>query len=615
MCGIAGILYADPLQPCAPETVNAMRDVMCHRGPDDAGTYVDGPLGLAHRRLSIIDLTSGHQPMASADESLWIVFNGEIYNYRELRERLRASGHRFRTNSDTEVILNLWAEAGEACVDTLNGMFAFALWDRRRRSLFLARDRMGVKPLYYAETPKAFVFGSEIKALLASGLLPTRYRGEALSEYLVFRDVAGEETLFEGVKSLAPGCTMVRADGIARTRRFWCPHPPRQRRATPSYAEACEELARLLEDSVRLRMISDVPLGTFCSGGVDSSLVTAIAAGLKGGPVNTYSIGFDEPDYDESRFAAAASQRYHTLHHELRVGNADFSDLLPRLIWHNDEPLNFANSIQIFALSRLAKEQVTVVLTGEGSDELFAGYPRYRIPGLARYYRSVPGILQRTIQRIARDHRLEKLARYSSLSFDDVLLFNASFVRPEAAAALCPDLPGLAPHYRVGRLHASRSLGLDEITRLSLLDQETYLLSILHRQDKMSMAASIESRVPFMDYRIVEFANSLPTSFKIRPGSGKRIVKDVARRFLPDEIVDRRKSGFGVPLDRWFRADTGMGERLMTVRDDSRIPDFVDRRQLRQLIDEHRSGTADHTEILWAVLNLSLWMEVYPARS
>jgi asparagine synthase (glutamine-hydrolysing) len=609
MCGIAGILYTDPSRPCEREVVTAMRDVFPYRGPDDAGLFVDGPVGLGHRRLSIIDLGGGHQPMTDAAGTLQIIFNGEIYNYRSLREALVSKGRPFRTHSDTEVILQLYAEQGERCVESLNGMFAFAIWDSARRTLFLARDRMGVKPLYYAELPDAFLFASEIKSLFASGMIAPHCREEALTEYFIFRQVAGPDTLFRGVKSLPPGCTMTVHNGRACIRRYWSPRPAADRPPIP-LAEARETFAELLQDSVRLRLISDVPVGTFCSGGVDSSLVTALAAGVKSDAVNTFSIGFDEADYDESVHAHAVSERYGTKHHRLSVGNEPFSELFPRMVWHNDEPLDFANSVHIFALSEMAKRHVTVVLTGEGSDELFAGYPRYRIPSLSRSYAYVPAPMRRMLGEVVRDHRLAKLDRYASVSAEEALLFNASYLSPDVVARACPGLSPFQSDYRRECLDATGTLNLDPIARASLLDQETFLVGILHRQDKMSMAASIESRVPFMDYRIVELANRLPSEYKVRGGSGKAIVKDLARQFLSPSIVDRRKSGFGVPLARWFRSANGMGERIQALPAHP-AADIFDRPLLQRMVEEHRAEVADHSELLWTALNVCTWRETF----
>ena len=609
MCGIVGLVFRDPSRSCDPELVTAMRDSAIHRGPDDAGVFVDGAVGLGHRRLSIIDLAGGHQPMADATGTSWIVFNGEIYNYRTLREQLVAKGYRFQTHSDTEVILNLYADAGEACVSQMNGMFAFAIWDSRRRSLFLARDRMGVKPLYYADTPAAFAFASEIKALFASRLVTPECRDEALAEYLTFRQVAGPDTMFRGIKALPPGCTMTLRDGVARMSQYWNLRPSDEPSAR-SYTEAVASLHDLLEDSVRLRLISDVPVGTFCSGGVDSSLVTAMATRQHQGPVNTFSVGFDDAAFDESVYARMVSAHCGTTHHELRVDNVPFNDLLDRIIWHNDEPLDFANSVHIFALSELAKRTVTVVLTGEGSDELFAGYPRYRIPELARKLSLVPAPLRRMAAALSGDHRIQKLNRFADAGRSEAMLYNSSYLRPEVVAELSPRFATIDTAFRQASLAQWDESDADPVGRLSLLDQETFLVGILHRQDKMSMAAAVESRVPFLDYRIVQFANQLPTAFKIRGGIGKAVVKDVALRLLPAEVVRRKKSGFGVPLARWFRADTGLGQRLDALPE-SPGSEMFDRAVLRRLIAEHRSGGHDHSETLWTALNVATWRQTF----
>ncbi len=371
-----------------------MRDLLVHRGPDDAGSHIDGHVGLGQRRLSIIDLSSGHQPMTNEDGTLWIVFNGEIYNFQALRERLVGKGHQFRTRSDTEVILHLYEEEGPDCARSLNGIFAFAIWDSRDQSLFLARDHMGVKPLYYAVTDDALVFASEIKSIVNSGYVEPRCRDEGVFEYFVFRHVSGERTLYRDVNCLLPAHTLVLKNGDVRIRQFWSHYPERAEPPT-SLAGAAEKLTTLIQDAVSMQMVSDVPLGTFCSGGVDSSLVTAFAARLTEKRINTFSVGFHEPDYDETQFARLVSKQYGTIHHELKLGNEEFADLLPTMIWHNDAPLNFANSIQIYAISKLAKEFVTVVLTGEGADELFAGYPRYLVPSLSHCLRQVARVREK----------------------------------------------------------------------------------------------------------------------------------------------------------------------------------------------------------------------------
>ncbi len=393
-----------------------------------------------------------------------------------------------------------------------------------------------------------------------------------------------------------------------RSARYWSPRPSAEPlNLTP--AAAVEQFAALFEDSVKLRLISDVPVGTFCSGGVDSSLVTAVAAGLKRDAVNTFSIGFSESDYDESRWAVAVSEQYKTIHHQLAVGNVEFSELFPRMVWHNDEPLDFANSVHIYGLSRLTRQFVTVVLTGEGSDELFGGYPRYRIPGLARYASAIPGPLRRLAASVTGDSRLVKLDRFAALGQEEALLYNSSYLRPEVARQLAPKLEANLT-FRRECLAAGAALGLDSVGRASLLDEETFLVGILHRQDKMSMAASIESRVPFMDYRIVEFANRLPTSHKVAKGSSKAIVKAFARTKLPADIVDRRKSGFGVPLAAWLRSSDGLGALVQRLPESAGASVF-DPAVLRRVIAEHRSGARDHAELLWTALNLATWREAF----
>jgi asparagine synthase (glutamine-hydrolysing) len=616
MCGIVGIVHLDPERPCLREPLVHMRDLMRHRGPDEEGIFLGDQAGLGHRRLSIIDLSSGQQPMCNEDGTLWIVYNGEIYNYRDLYGDLLSRGHTFKSRCDTEVILHMYEEEGENCLRHFNGMFAFAIWDRRNRTLFLARDRMGVKPLYYAVTKDAFLFSSEIKSLVGSGYLDAACNDDALLEYFLYRCTSGESTLFKGVRSLLPAQTLVLRDGRVNFRNYWSllpapgvePNDPR---------EATEKLDALIRDSVRLRMVSDVPLGTFCSGGLDSSLVTAMASGMVEGPINTFSVGFHESEYDESRYARIVSSACRTNHHEIRVGNEEFADHLPKMIWHNDEPLNFANSVQIFALSRLAKQHVTVVLTGEGSDELFAGYSRYFIPGILDRMRRlyVPAnLVLRVLSRMSGDHRLRKLSELVDLPIRDVVLGNSGFLRREYVEPLVSRNFDLDIRSRECQFEESASRGLDLVSNLSLLDQKTYLVSILNRQDKMSMAASIESRVPFLDYRIVEFANALPTSCKQRFLIGKHIVKKIGVRYLPRDIVYRKKSGFGVPVAKWMREKRGLGPLLGDLVE-SCSAEYFDKSQVSNLYTAHRKGREDHSEALWGYLNFTIWLRMMKSQA
>jgi asparagine synthase (glutamine-hydrolysing) len=606
MCGLVGIALTHGT--CDRQRLDAMRDSIAHRGPDDADSYVDGAIGLGHRRLSIIDLGGGHQPMKTADGRFVIVYNGEIYNYLELRTELEARGVSFASHSDTEVILQLHAAYGDAAVEKLNGIFAYALWDTRERRLLLARDRAGIKPLYYAATPRGVAFGSEIKALFHSDLVTPRLNDRRVAEYLVFRQVAGNEVLFDGVEVLPPGHTLVVTDGRpAAPRSYWsvsaAPSP-----FAGSFDEAADALDALLNRAVSRQLMSDVPLGTFCSGGIDSSLTTAIAARHMKRAINTFSVGFHEADFDESEYARMAAKAAGSTHHELRIDEREFAAMLPNLIVHHDLPLNFANSVHIYAVSQLARKHVTVVLTGEGADELFGGYPRYYIPRLLGFLKRVPFV---GLLRHLPDHRLRKLGGFASRSADDVLLYNCTGVDPARALELLPAGATLPLEFRKACIAGSRARGLDEVSTLAELDFQTYLVSILNRQDKMSMATSIEARVPFLDNEIIDFARSLPRDYKQTLNHRKRVLKNVALRYLPADIVHRRKSGFGVPLVAWFAGAGPMGKLLDETLEAAELRELLDARRLRALRDEHRAGTADHSELLWGVLNLGLWRRAF----
>lgn len=609
MCGIVGILNKRQDEfSVDPGAILRMRDIITFRGPDDKGLYSDSSISLGHRRLSIIDLSTGHQPMSNEDGTIWIVFNGEVFNFKSLRDTLIQKGHKFKTASDTETILHLYEENGADCVKSLNGMFAFAIWDKTRDRLFLARDRMGVKPLYYADTPAALAFSSEIKSLHASGLIRAECDESSVLEYLVFRHVAGESTMYQGVKALPPGHIAVFERGGLSVRRYWSPVPEQVRDVLDSRA-AERDLTKLLEDAVKVRMISDVPLGTFCSGGIDSSLITSMAARFASHPINTFSVGFNETEYDETSYARMVSSQNGTSHHEIRLGNNEFADLLNSMIWHNDEPLNFPNSILIYAVSKLAREHVTVVLTGEGSDELFSGYPRYQIPRLIDRIRRIPkfarGLLDLAAA-LSADHRLEKLKNAADSPFTEVLLYNSATL-PKDFMNKYLDIRPAEFKFRSNLVGELLSRGFDPVTTVSLYDQHTYLVSILNRQDKMSMAASIESRVPFLDYRVVEFANALPLKHKISGTEGKLIVKKIARSFLPKDVIVRRKSGFGVPLKDWFRSKNGLGAFVHEISSCPLLTSHIKRSTVDQIVKEHLEGSADHSEFLWTAVNLNMW--------
>ena len=613
MCGIAGLFQREA--SVDEQILTAMRDIIVHRGPDAGDNFIDGPLGFGHRRLSIIDVGGGHQPMATPDGRFVICYNGEIYNYQALRAELEQAGVRFRTHSDTEVILWLHATANGAAevVSKLNGIFAYALWDRQSRKLLLARDRAGIKPLYYAAGSQGLAFASEIKALFESRLVTPKVNEARIAEYLVFRQVAGPENLFDGVMVLPPGHTMTVTAGVPDApRRYWTVQEPVEP-FRGSYQDAVDALDARLNAAVKGQLMSEVPLGTFCSGGIDSSLTSAIAAKHSSRAINTFSVGFHEAAWDESAYARLASRACGSIHHELRIDEAEYASMLPRLVWHHDLPLNFANSVHIFAVSKLARQHVTVVLTGEGADELFGGYPRYYIPRLLGHLQKIPGFMRNGMVRMlagSGDHRLRKLARFAGRSADDTLLFNCTGIERDAVLALLPNAKGLPLEYRMACIEEARRRGLDEVSALAQLDFQTYLVSILNRQDKMSMATSIEARVPYLDNDIIDFAHSLPLSYKQTLRHRKRVLKDVALRYLPAEIVHRRKSGFGVPLQQWFAGNGPLAKLLDEAVADPGFA-WVDRGGVQKLIAQHRANVTDHSELLWGVLNLQIWRKAY----
>ena len=612
MCGINGIFLKESSSRVEEADILRMRDCMTHRGPDEEGAFIDGRVGLGHRRLSIIGLTTGHQPMSNADGSLCIVYNGETYNYQSLRADLEKRGYQFKTESDTEVVLNLYAEYGQDCVRHMNGLFAFAVWDKKQQHIYVARDRLGIKPLYYAESHRGFAFASEIKAILLSGHCNAEVNDSAVFEYFMFRAVSGEQSLFKGVKSLLPGHHMTVAESGIDIRKYW-DEGDGSDPGVGSIEEAVEQLDFLLNEAVKDRLMSEVPLGTFCSGGVDSSLVTALAAQAKSDRINTFSVGFDDAGFDESEYARMVSQRYNTHHHEIRLTGHEFAQSLPELIRLNDEPINFANSVHIYAVSKLAKEHVTVVLTGEGADELFLGYPRYHVPRISERLDAAKWLAAPALSvaaRILGDHRLEKIRKNLALTRDERVLFNAATSDVAAVKGLLKDSVPRSLAYRQQVAEAAAT-SPDVMARLSIGDQKTYLVSILNRQDKMSMGASVEARVPFLDYRIAEFANHLASNFKTRGWRTKEIVKKVAESYLPDAVVHRRKSGFGVPLASYFRDPKGLGGVASRMINDSSYEPFLEKGTLQNMLQRHQAGEADFSELLWTATNFLVWKDQY----
>lgn len=613
MCGIVGILNRDSHHRVDQLALDRMTDIMSYRGPDERGTYVDANLGFGHRRLSIIDLASGQQPMVDSVRGRTIVFNGEIYNYRSLRDTaLSKGGITLHTSSDTEVLLQLADPGRLDWIEQLNGMFAFAVWDKHSRTLFLARDRLGVKPLYYADTGSSFVFASEIKSLLLFPGVRRQINEEKIGEYLAFRSVAGDETLFKGIKQLPAGHVMVLSprEYQPRIERFWREGIDN---SAGNYADANKPLSDqfmdIFKDAVSSRLVSDVPVGTFNSGGVDSSLVTAVVRSFKADELHTFSVGFEEGTHDESRFAAIVSERYKTNHHALIVNQEDYSRQLEDTIYHLEEPINHPHTVQLLLLSKLARQYVTVVLTGEGSDEVFGGYPRYNIVKVGQILRLAPdfaiGWLTKALGRSG-DQRMAKLSRSLGLASTDQAVVNSMFATASDIGRVYAgevDLRSRRQKFSERFIDPGDDLG-----RVLYYDQRTYLPSLLARLDKVSMAASIEARVPFLDYRLVEWSYKLSSRFKIRRFVNKWIVKKAAEQWLPDEIVYRKKFGFDVPLGQWLRNGKTLGRYLDVLTDSTyRQRGYFRPQAVEALIKEHLTNAADHTEVLWGLLGFELW--------
>ncbi len=623
MCGIVGIVNLDARETVEAPRLVRMRDTLRHRGPDDEGLWIEGPVGLGHRRLSIVDVAGGHQPMANEDGSCWIVFNGEIYNHPSLRPMLEARGHRYRNKSDTETILHLYEDEGDRCVEHLQGMFAFALWDRSRKRLLLARDRLGIKPLYYAVTGTEILFASEIKAILAAGSIRPEFNTAVLPEYLATRFTAGEETFFRGIRKLLPGRTLSwSVDGKLEERRYW-QLPLASNGADGNVAEQGETLKAELRAAVQSHLMSDVPLGLFLSGGIDSSGLAALMAPMVKGRVQTFSVGFDDPAANELAYARLAAQAVGAVHKEIVLAPEHFFESLPRLVWHEDEPIAFPASVPLYFVSRLAQRHVKVVLTGEGADELFLGYNKYRVTAWNQrlgnvFYGAVPSPLRQAVARTTRALP-GPLRRYAARSFLGLppglrSLFYENFaVFPmDRLATLLKDGSMLEERdpYAESLRYSEEASG-DVLYRMSYADLQTYLVELLMKQDQMSMAASIESRVPFLDHVLVEHVANLPSRFKVRGWQTKAVLRAALRDLVPKEILTRRKMGFPVPLGRWFRGPFWPVVEEFVLAPRALARNLFDPAAVRRLAGEHRAGLADHGDRLWLLINLEMWQRIF----
>ncbi|MDZ7372501.1 MAG: asparagine synthase (glutamine-hydrolyzing) [candidate division KSB1 bacterium] len=625
MCGIAG-LYCENWPEDKKTLLGRMAKVITHRGPDEDGFYWDGRVGLAMRRLSIIDLSSGSQPIFNEDGTIAVVFNGEIYNYREIREELVRRGHRFVTRSDTESIVHAYEEYGHECVTRFNGMWAFAIWDSRRHQLFLSRDRVGIKPLYYYWDGKLFAWGSEIKSILEVPGVKRDLDPLALELFLTYEYIPAPYSIFRWIRKLPPGHNLVFDGREPQLRPFWDPLRPYRELGPVGYEEAVEELRRLVHDSVRLRLIADVPLGVFLSGGIDSSVVTAAMAREASEPVRSFSIGFRESSYNELHYARLVATRYATRHHEAII-EPRAVELVEKLIYHLDEPLGDFSVFPTYLVSQNARQNVKVALSGDGGDELFGGYDTYVADRLAqRYLPIVPGFLWRGVaEPLARAlpptskkkgvintyKRFVEGARYpASLHHVRWMIFLSEEDRRQL---LSPDL--MAQNDEEARFqhiwrYFQEASDLDWLNRDIYVDVRTYLVDdILVKVDRMSMATSLEVRVPLLDYRIVELALRMPAPYKVWKGVRKRILKEAFRDALPTEILTRGKEGFSIPIKNWIRDELRDMVLSVLAPDKLRATGLFNVSYVHRLLDEHMRGVENHSHRLWALFMFMKWRE------
>ncbi|HJX91740.1 MAG TPA: asparagine synthase (glutamine-hydrolyzing) [Pyrinomonadaceae bacterium] len=630
MCGINGIaLSSRSGRRIEKDVLERMRDVIAHRGPDEIGLFIDGSVGLGHRRLSIVDLATGQQPMTNEDGSLHITYNGEIYNHSDYRDELESRGHVYRTHCDTETILHLYEEHGERCVEYLRGMFAFGIWDSKQKRLFIARDRLGVKPLYYAQTPDgSLYFGSEIKTILETRAINPEINFDVLTDYLANHAPSGEQTLFKGITRLLPGHTLTWEDGKIQTRCYWDVSFESNEPSGRSESDYIDEWRDLFYTSVKLRLMADVPLGMFLSGGIDSSAIAAVMSGMVSDPIKTFSVAFSEREANELEYARLIAEKFKTNHHEIVVTPEEFFAALPKLVWHEDEPLAHLASIPLYFVSKLAAEHVKVVLTGEGSDELLAGYYRYRTTVYNQslgqtYQRFTNQSLRRVVQ-----NRIEALPAGSNVKrklirtflcltpdLENIYFDNfAVFSRARQAQLLTPETKervGVIDPYLTVRSLIEKTDANTLLNRLLYADTKTYLQELLMKQDQMSMAASIESRVPFLDHKLVELTARLPERMKLKGMTTKYILRKSMQGLLPEAIIKRPKMGFPVPVGSWFRGQfrSVIDEYVLSDRTLSR--GLFDPTYLRRMVEAHQSGVENHAERLWSLLNFEIWLRQF----
>ena len=626
MCGICGVFAFQPDVPVDVSVLKQMNDSIRHRGPDDEGYYQDTQASLAMRRLSIIDLQTGQQPISNETGDIWVVYNGEIYNFKEVRAKLEQHGHKFKTQTDTEVIVHAYEEYGDECVKYLNGMFSIALWDTRKRRFFLARDRVGIKPLYYWAGQDKLVFASELKALILHPETPRQINIEALDIFLTLEYVPAPHTIYENIFKLLPGHTLTIENGSVQIRQYWdVPYQP----VSESEAECAEALSSLINEAVKIRLMSDVPLGAFLSGGIDSSTIVGYMSQNMSEPVQTFSIGFEDDTYDEVPYANAVAKHFGTNHH-VEILRPDIASLVEQLVPHHDEPFADTSIIPTYLVSKLARQKVTVVLSGDGGDELFAGYDTYIAEKFDRYYGRLPGILrQQVLPRFAswlppqpaKKGLINKVKRMveggalnSSLQHTRWMMFlNAAEKNELYRSDLQATLKDNLTENYLGGYFQKASL-FDNLAQQQYVDIKSYLADdILTKVDRMSMATSIETRVPLLDYHIIEFAMNLPPHMKLNGSRTKSILRNAVKRLIPDLVLEKPKQGFSIPMKHWLRTSLKPMMLDLLSKDSLHQHGYFDHRVVSSWIQEHLDGRVNHSHRLWSLMVFEMWRRNEPA--
>ncbi|MFQ5601671.1 MAG: asparagine synthase (glutamine-hydrolyzing) [bacterium] len=624
MCGICGVTYFDREKMVTEREVKRMCDVIYHRGPDDSGVLIDGSTGLGMRRLSIIDLNSGHQPISNEDGSIWIVFNGEIYNHLELRQELKKRGHQFRTQTDTEAIVHAYEEFGVDCPTKLNGMFGFAIWDQKKNTLFLARDRLGIKPLYYYFNHQMLAFGSELKSILQLKEVPREVDPQALDIYLTFEYIPSPYSIFQNIRKLPPGHHLTLKNGQISIKKYW---ELKYEEREFNEREFEEQLVALLQDAVKIRLMSDVPLGALLSGGIDSSAIVALMSREMDRPVKTFSIGFKEASYNEASYARLVADHFKTEHHEFTI-EANALELTEKLIGHLDEPFGDFSIFPTYLVSKIAREYVTVALSGDGGDELFAGYDTYIANKMAQVYSRLPAFLrgqliEPSLSKISPTEKKKGLINRAKRFVEGMRLpddlqhtrWMIFLQQAEKSLLYSQDFQESITDfdtYEFIRKYFHRSSSRDTVNRQLYVDIHSYLVDdILVKVDRMSMATSLEARVPLLDHRFVEFTARIAGRYKLKGFDTKHIFKNAMRDILPSQILKRGKEGFSIPIKNWLKTD--LKSLMLEVLAPQKIKNegFFDSDYVERLTHEHLTGKDNHSHRLWAMMVFGIWHDIY----